>query len=339
MHLTARKWVYHVLEGEQNTHLAKWVNLGLMIFIALNVLAVIFESEAELHATYRDQFYRFEVFSVLVFTLEYLIRVWICVESPNRHYRHPVWGRLRYMLSPMALIDLLVILPFYLNFLIGIQDLRILRTLRLLRVLKLTRYSQSMDLLLQVLRQEAEHMLSALIMLFILVLLAATGIYLVEGHQQPDAFGSIPRALWWATVTLTTVGYGDVVPHTQYGKIFSGLITITGIAVAALPAAILASGIINELERRREFFKAELQKALEDGVLDFSELRHLEKIRAKTGISRSDARLLIEIERREARQQTRLICPVCDSKLIAIQTNSTSKETGAATKEHWHEPD
>ena len=135
--------------------------------------------------------------------------------------------RLRYMITPMALVDLLAILPSYL-LLFG-HDLLILRALRLIRVFKLTRYSRSMELLSTVFKQEFETIISAIFVLIILIVISATGIYIVEGDIQPEEFGSIPRALWWATVTLTTVGYGDVVPITGLGRALGIVIVITGI--------------------------------------------------------------------------------------------------------------
>lgn len=316
MYTTVRHWLYRALEEQKGGKLARWLNGSLMFLIAANVAVVMAESENGIHQQYKTAFTFFETFSVLIFTLEYVTRIWCSVEFPEAVSRSAVRQRIRYMLKPMALVDLLAILPFYMGFFLGVDDLLMLRSLRLLRILKLTRYSHSMELLISVLKQEAETMVSALFMLCILILLAATGIYLVEGHQQPEAFGSIPRSLWWSIVTLTTVGYGDVVPHTAAGKVFSGVITITGIAVAALPAAILASGLINELKRRRELFRAELRRALDDGMLDFTGLRYLERMRVQIGVSRADARLLFEGLKHESRLYTHLNCPHCDQPLV-----------------------
>ncbi len=149
-----------------------------------------------------------------------------------------------------------------------------------------------------------------------LILVSATGIYLVEGHVQPEKFGSIPRALWWSTVTVATVGYGDIVPITLLGKVFSGMIIVVGIAVAALPAGILASGMISELRRRKEAFRVEMIRAMEDGKLDFGGLRYLEKVRVNIGISRADARLVFEEVKQETRLQTYTNCPHCAQPIV-----------------------
>ncbi len=311
-----RRWWYLALEQQKGGAWGLFINRLLMLLVAMNVVAVVAESEQSWYRAYELFFAWFEIFSVVIFTLEYWLRLWICVESDQVHFQHWLSGRGRYLLSPMALIDLLAIVPFYLSFFWGVADLRVLRSLRLLRLLKLTRYSHSLELLLAVLRQEADNLVSALFILCVLVLLSATGIYLVEGHIQPTAFGSIPRALWWSAVTVATVGYGDVVPITLVGKIFSGTIIVTGIAVAALPAAILASGMINELKRRRERFRTELVRTMENGKLDFGGLRYLEKMRVSIGISRADAHLVFEEVKQEIRLQTYTRCPYCAQAIL-----------------------
>ena len=171
----------------------------------------------EIGQAYRAWFQGFEAFSIAVFTVEYVLRVWSAIEQTYPRYKHPLWGRLRYAASPMAVIDLLAVLPFYLSFLLPI-DLRVLRVLRLVRMFKLTRYSPAMNLLLAALREEVQAIAAALFVLLLLLVLASSLAYLAEHEAQPAAFGTIPQAMWWAIVTLTTVGYGDVVPVTPLGK-------------------------------------------------------------------------------------------------------------------------
>jgi voltage-gated potassium channel len=313
---TVRRWLYLALEEQKSSVWAHILNRFLMLLVVVNVVVVAVESEHSIYVAYAPFFWWFEVLSVAVFTLEYVVRAWICVESSQADFQHPLEARGRYVLSPKALVDLIAILPFYLSFFFGVADLRVLRSLRLLRLLKLTRYSHSLSLLLAVLRQEADNLVSALFILCMLVLLSATGIYLAEGHVQPAEFGSIPRALWWSAVTVATVGYGDIVPITVVGRIFSGIIIVTGIAVAALPAAVLASGLINELKRRREHFRFELVRAMESGNLDFGGLRYLEKMRVRIGISRADARLVFEEVKQEIRLQTYTNCPHCSQPMV-----------------------
>ncbi|MDX1606018.1 MAG: ion transporter [Candidatus Competibacterales bacterium] len=227
------------------------LSLALMVLIGLNVVAVTLESVPALDARFHRQFVIFEVFSIAVFTLEYGLRVWSCIDRSDWHDHHPVRGRIRFMLTPFALIDLIAILPFYLGFVVG-HDLRFLRVLRLVRLFKLTRYSIAMQALLEALQDEADSLAAALFLLCVLFVLASGGIYLIEHEVQPQEFGSIPAAMWWAMATLTTVGYGDVVPMTALGKFFGGCITVIGVGMVALPAGIIASGFSEHLRRRRQ---------------------------------------------------------------------------------------
>ena len=315
---TPRQWLYQVLENNRNGFIAHFINLGLMLLIALNVIFIVASTEASINSRFHVFFQRFEIFSLIIFTIEYLLRVWVSVERSSKDLKHPFLGRIRYIFQPMALVDLLAILPsFFILFGVFGNELLILRALRLVRIFKLTRYSRSMELLITVLKQEAETMISAIFVLTITIIISATGIYLVEGDVQPEAFGSIPRALWWATVTLTTVGYGDVVPITAMGRALGIVIVITGIGMAALPAGILASGFTSEISRRRERFKAAVMSWIEDGT--FSEHENIEftELRLTLGISRTDAALMIREARSEFKRNKshQHICPECGHNL------------------------
>ena len=325
MNETRRNWLYEVLENNRNSTASKVINVGLMVLILLNVISIIAASESSLNEKYADWFYRFEAFSLVVFTIEYLVRVWVSIEGGSGENRKPIMTRLRYMITPMALVDLLAILPSYL-LLFG-HDLLILRALRLIRVFKLTRYSHSMELLSTVFKQEFETIISAIFVLSIMIVISATGIYIVEGDIQPEEFGSIPRALWWATVTLTTVGYGDVVPITGLGRMLGIVIVITGIGMAALPAGILASGFTSEISRRRERFKAALMVWVEDGTFSKHENAEFVDLRVELGITRTDAALMLrearaENKRNQAKTGTKLkleVCPKCGHDLKGHQ--------------------
>lgn len=309
--LTLRRRIYQILDHRTSTLTSRLVDGFLITIILLNVTAVVLETEAVLYETYRFWFDRFELVSVAVFTIEYLLRLWSCVENPR--FRHPLIGRLRYTITPLALIDFCAILPFFVSSLLVPDDpldLRLLRIFRLLRVLKLTRYSAALDLLLTVLREEASTLLSVAFLMLLVVLFAATGIYLIEHDEQPEAFGSILRAIWWAVVTLTTVGYGDVVPVTPWGKFFGLIITLAGIGMAAMPAGILASGFIEEMRRRREQFRSELRKALADGVISLAERENLEKMRHQLGLSLEEAQELLTKEKRRLGRHE-VTCPHC----------------------------
>jgi voltage-gated potassium channel len=331
--------LYNLLEQQDYYYGYKlyWLNYALAILIIVNVFAVILESEHPIYKRYRLYFDTFEIFSVFIFTVEYLIRLWLSPVSAIKAYQKPVLVRLRYMLSPLALVDLMALLPFYISLLLDINDLRLLLSLRLLRILKLTRYSHSLGLLIHVIKQEAENLLSALLILGLLTLLAATGMYLAEGHLQPEVFGSIPRALWWAIVTLATVGYGDVIPLTLAGKLFAGLVIMIGVAVAALPSAILASGLINELKRRRNVFRLEVMQLLMQPDIDFADLRHLQQLRHKIGLSHADAHLIYEDVKRTSQLNLQVNCPYCDNPLKIQQQVGHRQPTVLKTTQQANE--
>jgi voltage-gated potassium channel len=289
-----RRSTYQLLDAnDDNSFLSRFVDLFLIALISLNVLFVIIETLPDLPAPFLEFLASFELFSVIIFTIEYLARVWSSIESENEAHHHPVWGRLRYMLTPMALIDLIVILPFYLAFFIS-ADLRFMRVLRLLRVFKLTRYSSSISLLRQVLAEESKAIGAALFVLGMLIILASSLIYIAEHEAQPDVFSSIPAAMWWAVVTLTTVGYGDVVPITIAGKILASIISVISIGIVALPAGLLASGFNDALHRRRARYEKVAEKVMKDGKITAKERRILEETQSTLGIKPEEARHILE---------------------------------------------
>lgn len=250
--MTLRKHVHQWLEpGEQANPFERFIDSGLIALILLSVVATILETMPELSG-YAGVFAGIEWVAVAIFSIEYVLRLWTCVELPP--YAHPFWGRVRYVLSPMALVDLLAILPFYLPW-FGVDNLvflRILRLFRLLRLLKLYRYSQAMQTLAKVFRNKSPELLVCLSLLVVVLLVVSSLIYLFENAVQPKAFPSIPASLWWGIVTMTTVGYGDVYPLTAAGRLLGGLVAITGLLLFAIPTGILAAGFSEELERSRK---------------------------------------------------------------------------------------
>jgi voltage-gated potassium channel len=244
--------VYDVLiDVEVDKRADRVVASFLLVLILTNGLAVMLETVKGLESGYSRYFYLFEVVSVAVFTVEYLLRVWAITLDPL--YKRPVAGRLRYVLTPMALIDLAAILPFYLPIALTI-DLRILRLLRLFRIFrlfKMTRYVESMKTFHNVFRAKKSELALTLMLIFLLLVFASSAMYAVESEAQPDKFSSIPETLWWGVITLTTIGYGDIYPITPIGKVIGGVIAFLGIGLFALPAGILASGFSDELQKRR----------------------------------------------------------------------------------------
>ncbi len=239
-----------MLEDEEWPHPAsRWINRALVALILLSVVAAVLGTVAEIDREWSSVLGTIEVVCVGLFTVEYGLRVWASVEDRAGRYEHPLWGRLRYMATPMALIDLVAILPTWLAGLLP-GDFLLLRTLRILRVLKITRYSPALATFEIVLVNERRSLLAAATILAVALLLAAGTLHHLEGEVQPDAFGSIPAAMWWAIVTLTTVGYGDVVPVTAAGRIAGGLTAVIGLGMFALPTAILGAGFAHELQKR-----------------------------------------------------------------------------------------
>ncbi len=283
----------------------------LVVLITANVAAIVLKSEAGVDAVWHRWFDGFEVVSVALFTVEYLFRLWSAVESGHGRYRRPLVGRLRYMLTPLALVDLIAILPFYLSFLLPV-DLRFMRVFRLFLIFKLTRYQASMNLLARVLRNEAGSIAAALFVLAMLLIVAASFAYLAEHEAQPRVFASIPDAMWWAIVTMTTVGYGDMVPVTPFGKLVGGVIAVIGLGMVALPAGLLASGFSEQLHQRRQEFEAAVSRTLARGAITPEEGDELKEIRSRLGLTDHQA---AEIVRLLAQRRAHARCPHCGGAL------------------------
>lgn len=248
-----RKRLYQILErGRPGDRISIIVDWALIVLIVGNVAAVAAETVAPLHEQYREAFWLFEVFSVATFTIEYLCRLWVSTEHFTLTHQGSIKARLKFALSPYGVIDLMAILPFYVGLIVPTADLRVLRVVRLLRLLKLARYSPALSTLWQVVVDERRALAAALIIMGILLIASSTAIYHAEHDAQPDAFGSIPAAMWWAIATLTTVGYGDVVPVTTLGRLLGGIVMLLGLAMFALPVGIIASRFAGEI-RRRDF--------------------------------------------------------------------------------------
>lgn len=247
-----RRRLFEVLEASaKGDATSRVVDAVLVTLIVVNVVCAALESVPSLYARFGTQFVWLEIVSVTIFSLEYVLRLLCAVEHESPRYKHPVWGRVRYAFSGLALIDLVAILPFYLAASTGI-DLRTVRTLRLLRVLKLSHYFSALGVLLDVIRTERAAFGAAYFLIALGISIASTGVYIAEHDAQPEAFGSVPAALYWSIVTLTTVGYGDVVPITTFGRLLGAVVMILGVGMLAIPTGILATGFTLELRRRRD---------------------------------------------------------------------------------------
>lgn len=247
-----RHRTYEVLEQAMpGDRLAQWVHTILMVWIIASVVAVVLESVPTLRDAFEPEFLTVEIVTIVVFTVEYVLHLWASVDYPP--YRHmPAWrARLRFAVTGGAIIDLLTILPFYLSLFID-ADLRVFIVFRLLRVLKLARYSPGIRSLYEAIHEERRALAACLVILVGLVIGSASVMHLVERHAQPDKFGTIPDAMWWAVVTLTTVGYGDVVPITPLGKVVASVTALMGLVMLALPVGIVATAF-SEVIHRRDF--------------------------------------------------------------------------------------
>jgi voltage-gated potassium channel len=246
-----RRRVYEILEvarpGDRASRLVDTFILSLILF---NVAALVLETVEPIYAAGKAYFDGFELVSVVIFSIEYMLRVWCSVEHPR--YERPILGRLRFARSPLALVDLLAVLPFYLPML-GL-DLRFMRTLRLARIFrlaKLVRYNAAIRLFAQVFIKKRAELLVALFVVCVILILASSLMYFAE-HDANPKFSSIPAAMWWGIITLTTVGYGDVHPETAVGKALGALIAILGIGMFALPTSILGAAFVEEMSKKHK---------------------------------------------------------------------------------------
>ena len=310
-----RRRTYELFENAVHSRSGRLLNHLLIALIIANVLAIVLDSVPSINARYHEWFLLFEWVSILLFTFEYVARVWASVERENLRHKGPIRGRIRYMLSPLALIDMVAILPFYLTFLLPV-DLRFMRVFRLFLIFKLTRYHASMNLLARVVRHEAGPIAAALFVLMTLLVVAASFAFIAEHHAQPEVFGSIPDAMWWAIVTMTTVGYGDMVPVTVVGKLLGGAIAIIGLGMVALPAGLLAAGFSEQLHMRKRAFEGEVQRMLKDGILSAEESDQLETVRDRLGLTDQQAE---EIMRLIEQRHGAVRCPHCGKQLASAQ--------------------
>ena len=279
MYTRLKKSIYKTIEpeAEQNKP-GHFFNLFIIILITLNVIAVILESVKWLAVPYETFFYNFELISVLIFTVEYLSRVWTCTENPK--FSHPVKGRIKYAFSFLALTDLIAILPYYLPFLFPV-DMRFVRAFRLLRIfrlLKLARYTCALSILSRGVTRHKDIFGIIFFILTILLIISSSIMYFFESTAQPHLFSSIPMTMWWAIATVTTVGYGDVYPVTMMGKLFGSIIALIAIGIFALPAGVLASAFMEEFNHMKNCPEP-LDEDNAKKIMD--KLEHMVKLRNK----------------------------------------------------------
>lgn len=222
----------------------------ILLLIFLNAFAVIIGSVPAIQLQWNKFLNGFEVFSVAIFTLEYIARLWACTASPSFHGQ--IRGRIRFAFRMMSIIDLLAIMPFYLPFCgADLRALRVLRLLRIFRVAKITRYYASLDLVKDVFQSKKEELVLTSVLMSILLVVSSSILFHCENTIQPDTFSSIPATMWWSVATLTTVGYGDMYPVTIAGKFFASVIAILGIGMFALPTGIIGAGFVEAVQKKK----------------------------------------------------------------------------------------
>jgi voltage-gated potassium channel len=245
-----RARVFRLLEGE-HSRAGRVISIGLLTLIVLNLVAVMLETVRIWRGRFAAEYIAFESFSVAVFSVEYLLRLWTCTSAAR--YRGTIRGRIRFMLSPLALVDLVAIIPAYLpgDIVWDLRYVRIFRLFRLLRVLKMARYSRTLKTFANVASAKRWDLGIIAFLLAVMLMVSSITMYFAEHEAQPDTFSSVPAAMWWAVVTLTTVGYGDIFPVTPLGKFLGAIIALIGIGLFALPAGILAAGFAEEIHKER----------------------------------------------------------------------------------------
>ena len=249
--MNVKRRVYEILEvASEGDRASRRFDICILTLITLNGVALVLETVQSVQDRAGRLFNLFEIFSVSIFTVEYLLRLWCCTTSPD--YARPVRGRFKFARTPLALIDFLAILPFYLPWVgVDLRLVRIVRLFRLFRLAKLVRYSTALQTFGRVIQEKKEELLTSLTFLGMMLLLAATLMYFAERDAQPDTFSSIPAAMWWGITTLTTVGYGDAFPITTIGKLIGSVIAVLGIGMFALPTGILGAAFLEEVEHRK----------------------------------------------------------------------------------------
>ncbi len=279
-------------------------DLFIVFWVLISVLAVILESVDSIYYNVAVEFVVLDAVAVLVFSFEYLMRAYSCVEEPR--FKRLIVGRLSYLTKPGAIIDFLAISPFFLEyFLHHLVDLRFLRSFRLMRLFKLARYTGSTGTLFTIIRREAPVLATSAFTLMLLVVLVASLGYLFEHEAQPEKFENIPTAIYWAVITLASVGYGDISPITPMGRFMTTLMALIGLGLFAIPASILSSAFTQELQSQRQAVENQLFEMLDDGVLSPEEEVEARKLARKMNLSDEQMDILIEKAKRETEERAR----------------------------------
>jgi voltage-gated potassium channel len=279
-----RRRTFEILEGEVTDKASRFCEIFVASLVVLNVLAIILESVHDIHEAYGTYFHAFDLFSVAVFSVEYVLRVWSYAEKFKAEGGSAWAGRKSYLFSFYGLVDFFSTVPFYLQLLMPGTDLRVLRMFRLLRIFKLSRYNSAMDDMFEAIKAEKDSFSSALFLLFISALLFSSLIYIIEGHDQPEVFPSIPAAMHWFMMTIIA-GWGNVDPVTYLGVVLVVVTQILAIALAAILTGVVSTAYTAQVARREAMYEMEIRAVLADGIVTEEETMHLKNMQAKYGMS------------------------------------------------------
>jgi len=295
---TFRAKVFAILEPTGHSgRLHAYIDNFIVFWVALSITCVIFESVASVRSLFAVEFHVIDVIAFTIFTIEYIARVYAAPENPKYHHRMARWAHIR---SGPAIIDLLAILPFVLESLLSQHlDLRFLRVFRLVRMLKLTRYTSALETLYKVVQREWQVIFASVFVMMLLVVLTASLGFLLEHEAQPDKFQNFPQSIYWAIITLASVGYGDISPVTPMGRALTVILALVGIGIFAIPAGLLASAFTDQLRIDRDAFKQRLMLAFEDGMLNGAERELIIAEAERLHLSHDEVKRLTEEARAE----------------------------------------
>ena len=265
----------------------------LTLMVLANVLAVVLESVPSMADPYGYWFILFENFSLVFFSAEYLLRIWTAAERSPQSHTSENRRRWAYVLSFHGLVDFLAIMPFFLQAFLPGLDLRFLRVIRIMRILKLSHYSTALEDLLASIYAERDAFISALYLLALSILITSCLMYFAEHALQPDRLGTIPDAMWWSIVTITTVGYGDVTPISPWGKVIGAFTALSGVFTLALLTGIVASAFATRVRTHELEFITEVEELLKDGQVDAKEQRTIEHLRREFSITEDHAKAIV----------------------------------------------
>ena len=292
-HLRQRWFLILELKGQKDKKAAWLFSWLLTMMVLSNVVAVILESVPAINARYGRSLAVFDTLSVLFFSVEYLMRIWTAAEKNKHLPRTATSRRLRYMISFHGLVDLLAILPFFLQSLLPGLDLRFLRVIRIMRILKLSHYSTALEDLIASIYAERDAFISALYLLALSILITSCLMHYAEHALQPDQFGTIPDAMWWSVITITTVGYGDATPISAWGKVIGAFTALSGVFTVALLTGIVASAFATRVRTQEIEFTTEVEEVLKDGHVNAKQQRTIEHLRQEFGLTEDHAHAIV----------------------------------------------